>query len=63
MTLYEDSYFCDLTLCRAASGSWLFEGSRFLHLHQLTILKRNLVCYIYKRNQSVPRCKHFPPRL
>jgi len=40
----------------------------FLHFknHQFTLIlnllkaKRNL---LYIRNQSVPRCKHFPPRL
>jgi hypothetical protein len=31
-----------------------------ISLHNLLKTKRNL---LYIRNQSVPRCKHFPPRL
>ena len=34
----------------------------YMQINAVTLLKakRNLV---YIRNQSVPRCKHFPPRL
>jgi len=40
----------------------LYSGSEVLIVTLLNILKtkRNL---LYIRNQSVPRCKHFPPQL
>ena len=58
---YNDIGLCDTSYTRAVHKEAELLFNLLLHL-QLNLLKmkRNL---LYIRNQSVPRSKHFPPRL
>ena len=53
-----------MRLCMHPENNWLsvYHKEQQQLYGQITLLKakRNL---LYIRNQSVPRCKHFPPRL
>jgi hypothetical protein len=49
--------------CEAlASFRHAYQGSFFLDPENINLLKTKRIT-LYIRNQSVPRCKHFPPRL